>query len=366
MPFWFNKNLNQHLNLIPYICAFKNVKTIMRKLSIVLLAVITLFSCKQEPPKDYVTLSGKITNNKGSNLMIMGKNFKKEIKVNKDGTFNDTLKVTDGFHGFNDGTHQSFIYLKNGYDLKLNFDANDFPASVSYSGNGSGTNQYLLDKLNFIEKEDLNNIKGIFILDKPEFDKKVALIENKTQELLDNAKDLDTSFVKFEKDQNKKIIDFLKSNYEIEHNRMANFAPGKPSPKFSYPDINGKTVSLDDLKGKYVYVDVWATWCAPCKREIPYLKKLNDEYKGKDIVFVSMSIDKAEDKAKWVEMVKKEGLKGVQIFADNNWNSDFVRAYGITGIPRFILIDKEGKIVDADAPRPSNPKLKEVFNKLNI
>jgi thiol-disulfide isomerase/thioredoxin len=338
----------------------------MKKISILLLAVITLFSCKQEPPKDYVTLSGKITNKKDNKLNILGRNFQKTIEVNEDGTFKDTLKVTDGFHGFNNSNQQSFIYLKNGYDLTLNFDADDFPGSVEFSGNGSGTNQYLIDKLDFIEKQDLNNMKDIFYLDKPEFDNKINLIETQTQELLDNAKDLDTAFIRKEKEQNKKIIDFFKANYDTEHNRMAQFAPGKPSPKFNYPDINGKNVSLDDLKGKYVYVDVWATWCAPCKREIPYLKQLNEEFKDKDIVFVSMSIDKAEDKAKWEEMVKSKGLKGVQIFADNNWKSDFVTAYGITGIPRFILIDKEGNIFDADAPRPSNPQLKEVLKELNL
>jgi thiol-disulfide isomerase/thioredoxin len=338
----------------------------MKKILIMLMAVITLLSCKQEPPKDYVSLSGKINNHKDSTLTIMGKNFQKKIRVNEDGTFKDTLKVTDGFHGFNDGKHQSFIYLKNGYDLNLKFDADNFPKSIEFSGNGSGTNQYMLDKISFIEKEGLSNAKDIFYLDKSEFDTKIAHIEQKNQELLDNATDLDTTFIRMEKKQNKQIIDYFKTNYEAEHNRMANFAPGKPSPKFNYPDINGKNVSLDDLKGKYVYVDVWATWCAPCKREIPYLKKLNDEYKNNDIVFVSLSIDKMEDKGKWEDMVKKEKLKGVQIFSDNNWNSDFVRAYGITGIPRFILIDKEGNIVDADAPRPSNPELKKIFKKLNI
>ncbi len=338
----------------------------MKKISILFLAVITLFSCKQEPPKDYVTLSGKITNHKDSILNILGKDFQKTIKVNDDGTFKDTLKVTDGFHGFNNSNQQSFVYLKNGYDLKLNFDIDNFPASVAFSGNGSGTNQYLLDKLDFIEKQNLRKMKDIFFLDKPEFDKKVALIESKTQELIDNAKDLDTAFIKREEKQNKQIVDFLKANYEAEHQRMAQFAPGKPSPKFNYPDINGKSVSLDDLKGKYVYVDVWATWCAPCKREIPFLIKLNEEYKGKDIAFVSLSIDKMEDKGKWEEMVKSKGLKGIQLFADNNWKSNFVTAYGITGIPRFILIDKEGNILNADAPRPSNPNLKEVFNGLDI
>ena len=63
------------------------------------------------------------------------------------------------------------------------------------------------------------------------------------------------------------------------------------------------------------------------------------------------------------KMVKEKDLQGVQIFSDNDWNSQFVVDYGIRGIPRFILLDKEGKIINADAPRPSNPKLRSLIDK---
>lgn len=140
--------------------------------------------------------------------------------------------------------------------------------------------------------------------------------------------------------------------------------PGNESPEFAYPDRNGDVISLDDLKGNYVYVDVWATWCGPCKREIPYLKELTKEYEGKDIKFVSISIDEVKDKNKWLAMMDEKEMEGVQLFADKDWSSDFVTAYAIEGIPRFILIDKEGNIVSADVERPSNPKLKEKFDQL--
>jgi len=96
------------------------------------------------------------------------------------------------------------------------------------------------------------------------------------------------------------------------------------------------------------------------------LKELNMQYKGKDLEIVSLSIDKLDDKEKWLAMVKDENLQGIQLLANQEWNSDFVRDYNIQGIPRFILIDKEGKIVDADAPRPSDPRLIELLNKLEI
>lgn len=143
--------------------------------------------------------------------------------------------------------------------------------------------------------------------------------------------------------------------------KVQNLLPGKPSPKFNYPDINGKNVSLDDLKGNLVYVDVWATWCGPCIREIPSLKQLEADYHGKNIAFVSMSIDPQKDKGKWEAMVKEKDLKGIQIFADKDWKSQFVQDYGIKGIPRFILIDENGNIITADAPRPSDPQIRTLF-----
>jgi thiol-disulfide isomerase/thioredoxin len=131
---------------------------------------------------------------------------------------------------------------------------------------------------------------------------------------------------------------------------------------------------LSDLKGKYVYVDVWATWCGPCKAEIPSLKALEKQYHDKNIQFVSLSIDDDRshggswDKARedWKAMIADKELSGVQLFAPNGWQSPFVMDYKIKGIPRFILIDPNGNIVTPDAPRPSSPELTELFTSLNI
>jgi thiol-disulfide isomerase/thioredoxin len=106
---------------------------------------------------------------------------------------------------------------------------------------------------------------------------------------------------------------------------LKNLVTGKPSPSFSYENINGGMTSLEDLKGKYVYIDVWATWCGPCIAEIPALKVLEKTYHGKNIEFVSISIDNKKDKEKWQNMVAEKGLKGVQLFADKDWKSDLVK-----------------------------------------
>ena len=151
------------------------------------------------------------------------------------------------------------------------------------------------------------------------------------------------------------------------YNKLKTVSKGQPSPKFeNYENFNGGTTSLDDLKGKFVYVDVWATWCGPCKAEIPSLKEVEAKYHNKNIEFVSISVDVEKDYEKWKTMVKEEDLKGIQLFSDKNWKSDFVTGYLIKGIPRFILIDPNGNIVNSNAPRPSSEKLIELFNENNI
>ena len=159
------------------------------------------------------------------------------------------------------------------------------------------------------------------------------------------------------------MIADITTNYE----QLKDLMKGKPSPTFAdYENYAGGTTSLADLKGKYVYIDVWATWCGPCKREIPSLKKVEKDFHGKNIAFVSTSIDVTTAHDKWTAMVKDKELGGIQLIADNDWKSQFVQDYGIKGIPRFILLDPEGNIVSADAPRPSDPKLVALLESLNI
>lgn len=137
-----------------------------------------------------------------------------------------------------------------------------------------------------------------------------------------------------------------------------------PSPKFvNYENYDGSKTSLDDLKGKYVYVDVWATWCPPCRAEIPHLQKIEKQYHDKNLVFVSISVDKVADKAKWKKMIKDNKMGGVQVFAGKD--DTFTKGYKINGIPRFILINPEGNIANADAPRPSDSKgIAQLFAKI--
>jgi len=134
--------------------------------------------------------------------------------------------------------------------------------------------------------------------------------------------------------------------------------PGKTAPDFMVVDITGKEYTLSQFKGKYVFIDFWATWCGPCKQEIPFLKKLYADFQKKNIVIMSISVDK--DKKAWEKMVTEEGFAWLQLHDGNKMNDKYVVKY----IPSFILIDREGKIIDPRAPNPSDLKLRPLLDGL--
>lgn len=322
---------------------------------------LLLIACQEEPPKDYVTLSGTITNQNSDSLVIVERKIIKTIKVKVDGTFSDTLKVTAGNFALFDGSEQTSIYLKNGYDLKINLDTKAFDESIVYAGKGEEPNNYLAK--NALIKEEIIDFEGLMNMEKVNFDKNMMLNKGKLLSLLDGVKNLDTVFVS----EQRKNIDMMGEQFEAmyEEKQAVLALNGTNSPKFTdYENYAGGTTSLDDLKGKYVYIDLWATWCGPCKEEIPALKEVEKAYHGKNIAFVSISIDRKDKYEAWKAMIAEKELTGIQLYASED--QKFMNDYKVSGIPRFILIDPTGTVVNADAPRPSSPTLSELFIKLSI
>ena len=345
------------------------------KLFALTLVLITI-SCKKEAVKDYVTIQGQIKNHVGKEVVIKGRNYVKKIKLNEDGTFKDTLKLPKNQTTFQlfDGNEYATLFLKNGYDVKLKLDDKEFDESLTFEGKGAETNNYLAKKTLLQEKLFTGDL---FNKDEKEFDKTVVEIEKKLNNFItENEKGVDSLVIANEKKGLAGFKQGIKGAYKQRQARKAQFADlvGKPSPQFvNYKSVDEKKVSLKDLKGKNIYMDIWATWCGPCKAEIPALKQLEEDYKGKNIAFVSISVDEGRGypnnsleaaKKGWKEMIKDKQMKGIQLIADNAWNSDFIKAFKVRSIPRFIIIDKNGIVVDADAPGPSSSKIKSELDKL--
>jgi thiol-disulfide isomerase/thioredoxin len=134
---------------------------------------------------------------------------------------------------------------------------------------------------------------------------------------------------------------------------------GKEVPDFTFEDINGNSVSLASLKGKLVYIDIWATWCGPCIAEHPYWDQLKEDYKDQPVAFLTVSIDNTKEP--WVKMVKAKKMDGLQWYAEGAWSSELAQHFMVNAIPRFLLLDQDLKIINPSADRPSG-KIREVLD----
>lgn len=125
---------------------------------------------------------------------------------------------------------------------------------------------------------------------------------------------------------------------------------------------DGNKCKLSDLLGKtVVYIDIWATWCGPCCREIPYMEKLVDRFRGNDaITFVSISRD--DNRQAWLRKLDRDKPEWSQYIFEKSSGDEFMDAMGISGIPRFIIIGKDGRFISTDAARPSNENIDIILN----
>lgn len=130
--------------------------------------------------------------------------------------------------------------------------------------------------------------------------------------------------------------------------RAANLKVGSAAPDLSGSTPDGKEVALSDLKGKYVFIDFWASWCAPCRREIPYLKEALAYSENSDrLVVLSYSID--NERGDWVNCIEQNELvhkNWVHISTLKGWNSDGIKFFGVEGVPFTALIDPDGNVVE--------------------
>src|SRR5690606_22490277 len=125
--------------------------------------------------------------------------------------------------------------------------------------------------------------------------------------------------------------------------------------KLQAPD--GKKIDLKSFKGKLIYIDLWATWCGPCIQEIPYLQQLENDYRDEHIVFLSLSMDAEKDYIKWKNFLVEYPLTGHQFWLDAENRDRISKSFNVTQIPRFILLDKKLRVIDANAPRPSSSEI---------
>ncbi|MEG0519042.1 MAG: TlpA disulfide reductase family protein, partial [Bacteroidales bacterium] len=142
------------------------------------------------------------------------------------------------------------------------------------------------------------------------------------------------------------------------YSSLAKLTKGVMATNFQMQDDKGNKVNFLDVigKDKVVYIDFWATWCGPCCQEIPFVEKLVEKYKNNpNIEFISISLD--DKPAKWHAKLAEDKPQWRQFIIPDNFMSDFAKEYNIRAIPRFMMFDKQGKIISVNAARPSDPKI---------
>lgn len=341
----------------------------MKKLAVAFLITIGFMSAQAQV--DYAIISGKIENptaDKKIRIYDSAAGKSAMLNVNADGSFRDTIHLktptiyTTSYDGF------FSLYVENGMDVQVTFDAKNFKSTLKYEGKGSLENQVLFEKEKLTNGLFGENYRTLFSLDKPTFTTKLNEYNSKIVGLLEtNKQNLSAGFLLMQSKAQEEFMTGMTAENTKQLLIDEKLVIGKPSPSFkNYESADGKKMSLSDFKGKYVFIDVWATWCGPCKYEFPFIKELEAKYHGKNITFLSISVDRQKDKDKWKKMILKEGLGGVQLLADKEIESQFIKDYFIEGIPRFILLDPQGNLISYDTPRPSEPDLITLFDEHGI
>ena len=156
----------------------------------------------------------------------------------------------------------------------------------------------------------------------------------------------------------KQFQDYMASQSQPQNQTKSNqITEGQIAPDFTLPDVDGKPFSLSSLRGKYVLVDFWASWCGPCREENPNVLATYNQFKGKNFTVLGVSLDK--DKKDWIKAIKDDGLVWKQISDLKFWNNEAATLYGVEAIPYNVLIDPQGKVIATSLRGP------DLSNKLN-
>jgi thiol-disulfide isomerase/thioredoxin len=153
----------------------------------------------------------------------------------------------------------------------------------------------------------------------------------------------------------------LKKRYESLNSSTQHLQAGSEALEIAEPNPEGDTIPLSSLRGKYVLLDFWASWCGPCRKENPTLVSNYNKYKSKGFEIYQVSLDK--DKNAWLQAIKDDNLNWTHVSDLKFWNSYPAKLYQVQSIPANFLLDPEGKIIASNLRGQAlDNKLKEIFS----
>jgi len=326
-----------------------------------------LYVSEPVKPALKTTITGIVTSPNSDSVKVYNSDYTFGARVNYKNEFTISMEIDSAdYFTFYDGSETTAMYINPAQNIELTLDTELFDETIKYAN--SEESNFLAKKF-LIEEEyfDSVDMDSIYNLSDTLYLEFFSTLEGLFLKELKTLSNKEFIYLEQENIANKTTQgENWKKAYEKKKLALEALPQkGNPAINFTYPDINGDNVSLSDFKGKYVYVDIWATWCGPCVYEIPFLVELEKQYHDKNIVFMSVSVDNDTNLDKWRKMIEEKDMGGVQLFA-SGWSSQIGNDYAIsaTGIPRFLLFDADGNVLDINAPRPSSEEIKALFDEM--
>ena len=366
----------------------------MKKILSAIAICATLFSCKDEPSKGRFTVNGDLKNvadqqvfleqlyfsDKNPDILdtaqVKNGKFSLSAVSNEEGLYRIRLeKAENGFVFINDKPHIDF--KADNKDQSLEGPVFNSPANTKFKN-------FLLHISGIFKTAQEFNTKIEQLKAVPGNDSLIAVESLKQQE---QEKSFETFIIRFIDSTSDPVVAMFALGYtrSIDPGKMNEIVPGLQkrfpghqgitsivtrynqvmaqqarqkamqektpglgsiAPDFTINDVNGKPYTLSQFKGKYVLVDFWASWCAPCRAESPYLRAAYKKFSNKNFTIIGVSLD--DDKAAWQDAVKEDQLEWLQLSELKGMDSPVSDLYGFDGIPYNVLLNPEGKIIASE------------------